>query len=75
VEGLKNSGLPKVEIIKDAQSSKSICTKETLLAIVTDKPDVAEGVPSFRKEEVNQLAELLKKYIEQEKQKRRIQND
>lgn len=36
LEGFKNSNYPKIEIIRKGNSDKSVCKKETLIALVTD---------------------------------------
>ena len=36
LEGFKYSNYPKIEIIRRGNSEKSVCKKETLLAIATD---------------------------------------
>ena len=45
VEGMKNSKLPKVEIVRKAVSEKAVCDKEYVICIATDfmSPDNCEG--------------------------------
>lgn len=47
LEGLKDSPLPKIELVRGAVSSQSVCRPDTLLALATDTPLRIPGVPAI----------------------------
>ncbi|MGN8799610.1 molybdopterin-guanine dinucleotide biosynthesis protein B [Candidatus Merdisoma sp. HCP28S3_D10] len=66
LEGFKDSGYPKVELIRGANSSDCVCRGRNLRAIVTDLAPGAvkglpEGVPVFGLEDVENIAEFILK--------------
>jgi len=63
LEGLKNSGYPKIEIIRGAISGESVCRAETLLALVTDTELAIEGVPTVSLEDAEAAADILCRYM------------
>lgn len=56
LEGMKYSDYPKLEIVRGAVSTESVCKKETLLALVTDTPLRIPGVPYI---ELNDFPNIL----------------
>jgi molybdopterin-guanine dinucleotide biosynthesis protein MobB len=60
VEGLKNSDLPKIEML---QGETHQCKKETLLAIVAEQEYTLENIPVFSPNQIPQLVEHLKSFI------------
>ena len=58
-EGLKDSGLPKLEVVRKGISSESVCNRENLLALVTDMDLQLPGIPVLGLEEVCRCADLL----------------
>ena len=58
LEGFKHSAWPKVEVVRSAVSDACVC-REGLLAVVTDREDLAVRVPLFGLEETEKLAEYL----------------
>ena len=68
LEGFKNSGYPKVELIRGANSSDCVCRGRNLRAVVTDLAPGAvkglpEGVPVFGLEDVENIAEFILKNL------------
>lgn len=60
VEGYKRSNLPKIEIIRAANGSEPICTKDEVIAVVSDLPSPFP-VPAFGLEQTAELADFLVK--------------
>ncbi|MGG7196423.1 molybdopterin-guanine dinucleotide biosynthesis protein B [Clostridium butyricum] len=63
LEGFKNSDYPKLEIIRKGNSHKSVCKKETLLAIVSDMDHNEELIKTFNLNDIDKIAEFLLEYI------------
>ena len=66
LEGFKDSGYPKMEPIRGANSSDCVCRGHNLRAVVTDLAPGAvkglpEGVPVFGLEDVESIAEFILK--------------
>ena len=66
LEGFKDSGYSKVELIRGANSSDCVCRGRNLRAVVTDLAPGAvkglpEGVPVFGLEDVENIAEFILK--------------
>ena len=66
LEGFKDSGYPKLELIRGANSSDCVCRGRNLRAVVTDLAPRAvkglpEGVPVFGLEDVESIAEFILK--------------
>ena len=61
LEGFKWTDYPKVELVRRGVSESPVCDPKTLLALVTDLDLHIPGVPSFGFEDVEALADLLKK--------------
>ena len=66
LEGFKDSGYSKVELIRGANSSDCVCRGRNLRAVVTDLAPGAvkglpEGVPVFGLEDVESIAEFILK--------------
>lgn len=66
LEGFKDSGYPKMELIRGANSSDCVCRGRNLRAVVTDLAPGAvkglpEGVPVFGLEDVESIAEFILK--------------
>lgn len=59
VEGMKDSDLPKFELVRKGVSKESVCKKESLLGLVTDTELQIPGVPRLGFEEIERCAELL----------------
>lgn len=60
-EGLKDSALPKLEVVRKGISSESVCNRENLLALVTDMDLQLPGIPVLGLEEVCRCADLLER--------------
>lgn len=58
-EGLKDSPLPKIELVRAAVSTSSVCRPETLLALATDTTLCIPGVPSIGLRDYTAAADLL----------------
>lgn len=58
VEGMKNSFLPKIEIVRRAVACTSIAAPQNLLALVTDV-EFADALPQFKLEETEKLYKFL----------------
>ena len=63
LEGFKNSDYPKLEIIRKGNSYKSVCKKETLLAIVSDMDYNEELIKTLDLNDIDKIAEFLLEYI------------
>ena len=66
LEGFKDSGYPKLELIRGTNSSDCVCRGRNLRAVVTDLPPGAvkglpEGVPVFGLKDVENIAEFILK--------------
>lgn len=66
LEGFKDSGYPKLELIRGTNSSDCVCRGRNLRAVVTDLAPGAvkglpEGVPVFGLEDVESIAEFILK--------------
>lgn len=66
LEGFKDSGYPKVELIRGANSPDCVCRGRNLRAVVTDLAPGAvkglpEGVPVFGLEDVESIVEFILK--------------
>lgn len=62
VEGGKHSSLPKLEIVRCACSEKTVCEKETLLAVVTDSPKDF-GLPKLGLTDYEAAASWIENYV------------
>lgn len=58
-EGFKRSDKPKIETYRAAVESELLCSKEELVAVVTDTTLDLKGVPQFSFFEADKLAELI----------------
>jgi len=58
IEGFKRGDYPKVELHRAAVNSELLCTRDELLALVTDEP-LAEAVPQLPWDATDEVAELL----------------
>ena len=61
LEGFKWTDYPKIELVRRGISERPVCRPETLLALVTDTDCRISGVPVYGFEDVEPLADLLKK--------------
>lgn len=61
LEGMKDSGYPKFELVRKGNSEESVCDKRTLIALVTDTDLRLEGIPVVDLENVKKCADLLEK--------------
>ncbi|MCL2618953.1 MAG: molybdopterin-guanine dinucleotide biosynthesis protein B [Defluviitaleaceae bacterium] len=59
IEGLKHSSFPKIEVVVDAP----VCNEDTLLAIATDGGFMHKSVPTLRRNDISQLADIIKTQI------------
>jgi len=60
-EGFKQSDKPKIETHRASVANELLCSKEELIAVVTDTQLDVEGVPRFSFSEAGKLAELIVK--------------
>lgn len=72
VEGLKTSPYPKFEIVRKANSEKSVCARETLLGLITDTDQIIDKVPSLQLDETEKCADILEKEIQMYKLKKKM---
>lgn len=75
MEGFKNSPYPKMELVRKGNSAKSVCSKENLMAVLTDipleqaleiLPETCSSVPILPLNDVEAIADeiLLCRYIQ-----------
>lgn len=62
-EGMKDSSLPKLELVRKGVSSGHVCAPETLIGLVTDTDLKIPGVPVFGMEEISRCADALERKI------------
>lgn len=61
LEGFKDSGYPKIEVVRSGNSHRPVCDPATLLAVVSDLPLSVDGVPTLGLDDVAELANLILK--------------
>lgn len=66
LEGFKDSAYPKIEIVRKAISSKSVCRTETLLALVTDTDLEIQGVPVLGLDDIERCTEILCRFLSEQ---------
>ena len=59
LEGGKHSSLPKLELVRDGVSERSVCDPSTLLALCTNTSAYVEGVPCLGLEEYGKIVDLI----------------
>lgn len=59
LEGFKDSGWPKIELVRKAVSQSCVCSPDTLLAVATDMEDLPSVVPLIPLEGYTQAAECI----------------
>lgn len=64
LEGFKFSDYPKVEIVRKGNSTKSVCKRESLLALVSDADLDECGIRIIDLNDIDSIAELLINYVE-----------
>lgn len=64
LEGFKYSDYPKIEVIRKGNSTKSVCKKETLLAIATDTDININGINILNLNNIDSIADLIMDYLE-----------
>jgi molybdopterin molybdotransferase len=62
IEGAKNSGYPKIEILRKALSAGPVCDTESLLALCTDTGLELPGVPALALDDYPGAAALIAAY-------------
>lgn len=70
LEGLKNSSYPKLEIVREGNSSQSVCPRNTLVAIATDRADrggFPDGVPVVDLNDTAAVAAVICEYVKRQK--------
>lgn len=63
LEGGKYTNYPKIEVVRAAISASPVCDQRSLLALCTDTGFGVEGVPVFRLDEYEAMANLLLQYL------------
>ncbi len=63
LEGFKDSSYPKIEIVRQGNSTASVCNPETLLALVTDISITIQGVPVFHLNDIDAISNLIYKWV------------
>lgn len=63
IEGMKYSKFPKIEIVRAAISSQSVCDKQTLLALVTDTDLEISGVEKVGLNDIETLLGIIQDYM------------
>jgi len=64
LEGGKYTAYPKIELVRTGISATSVCDKQTLLALCTDTDLNISGVPTYRLDDYEGIADLLRQYIQ-----------
>lgn len=64
LEGFKNSDYPKVEIVRKGNSTKSVCKRESLLAIISDCDLDEKDIRIIELNDINSIAKFLIDYVE-----------
>lgn len=64
VEGAKASSYPKIEIVRGANSSQSVCPRESLLALCTDTELRLPGIPTVGLSDYREMAEIIGRHLE-----------
>lgn len=67
VEGMKNSSLPKIEIVRYGNSSKPICNEKSLLAIATNIKDLQSKEIIIDINDINTACNVIFKFRERNK--------
>ena len=62
LEGLKYSTWPKIEIIRAGNSAQPVCSSDTLLALVTDVPNIQSNVPILDVNEIDGVVKVILQY-------------
>lgn len=63
LEGFKDSDYPKIEIVRKEISIKSVCKKDTLLALVTDTDITIPDVPVLGLNDIDGCMEVLERFL------------
>ncbi len=63
LEGFKFSTYPKIELVRKGNSDKSICKKETILAIATDIESLEFDGRKIHIDDVETVADIIKEQI------------
>ena len=63
LEGMKYSAFPKIEIVRGAISSESVCNPETLIALVTDTPLQLPNIKRIELDDFNGILECVIAHI------------
>lgn len=64
VEGMKNASYPKIEVVRNAVSQKSICASESLICIATDiVSQSAVSCPVYDMDDIEGIFLCVKKYF------------
>jgi molybdopterin-guanine dinucleotide biosynthesis protein B len=59
LEGFKDSGYPKLEVVRGGNSFRPVCDPATLLAVCTDLDLHLDGVPTLGLDDVERMADLI----------------
>jgi molybdopterin molybdotransferase len=65
IEGAKDSGYPKIEILRKAVSAAPVCDASTLLALCTDTELELPGIPSLALDDYEGAAALIFDYVKE----------
>lgn len=63
LEGLKHSTWPKIEIVRAGNSERPVCSPETLLALVTNVPDIQSTAPIISIDDIDGVAATILRYM------------
>ena len=63
LEGMKYSAFPKIEIVRSAVSSESVCQADTLLALVTDTELRIKDVPYVALDDFEGVLKVVRAYL------------
>lgn len=63
LEGLKHSAWPKIEIVRAGNSAQPVCSSDTLLALVTDVPDIQSTAPILSIDDIDGVAEIILQHM------------
>ena len=67
LEGFKYSNYPKIEVIRQENSSVSVCKEETLLAIASDIESLETNVKVININDIESIGKLIIEYVRRSK--------
>ena len=65
LEGFKYSKYPKFEIVRKSVSENYVCSKENLIALITDLDEEFDGIKTIYINDMEEIISVLLKYIKE----------